>query len=381
MNHDTQVRLLSELIRLHHNKQPYLDDAVTGSPMTDYSDAERFERERQRIFHAVPRIVAHTSELAGDNAFLRRTVNGLPLLIARGDDNEIRVFLNVCRHRGTRLVDDPAGCRQRFSCPYHAWTWNNRGEFLNAPHFEAGFPGLDRAELGLRTLASESRHGFVWLIPEACTDPLDDYLQGLEHDLDWADTAGLTVHQSDVQTRQCNWKFVVEGGIEAYHFRVAHRDTIAQLFNDNLSSYACFGPHLRSVLPRSTLPALAAQAQGDWNIREHANVLYSIFPSTSLLVQSDHVVWIQLDPLAVDRTQLTVTTLKPAAGTAPDSYWDKHHGLSLTTLDEDFALAESIHTGLASGANQTLKFGRFEGALHRFNDTVRHYLSADARPG
>lgn len=374
MQHTTQVRLLSELIGLKDQQQAFLDDAPAQAPVSDYTDTGRFEQECNRIFRGVPRVVAHVSELAGDNAFLRRTINDWPLLIAKGDDGAVRIFLNVCRHRGTRLVDDHAGCRQRFSCPYHAWTWNNRGEFVNGPHFEAGFPGLDRAALGLKALRCEVRHGFVWLIPDDYDRTLETYLDGIDADLIWTGTANLTVHQSDVQIRHCNWKFIVEGGIEAYHFRVAHRNTIAKLFNDNLSSYECFGPHIRSVLPRSTLPQLQEQAESEWEIRAHANVLYSIFPSTSLLVQSDHVVWIRLEPEAVDRTRLTVTTLKPADTTAPDSYWDKHHGLSVTTLNEDFDLAESIHAGLASGANLALNFGRFEGALHRFNETVRARL-------
>lgn len=378
MQQSTQVRLLGELLGLHARQQPFLDDATASSPVTDYTDTQRFEQEQARIFRAVPRIVAHESELPVDGAFLRRSLNEWPLLIARGDDGAIRVFLNVCRHRGTRLVDDEAGCRQRFSCPYHAWTWNNRGEFVNGPHFEVGFSGVDRDDLGLKTLRSEVRHGFVWLVPDAHDGPLSSYLAGLEADLDWAGTADLRVHQRDEQTRACNWKFVVEGGIEAYHFRVAHRATIAKLFQDNLSSYTAFGPHLRSVLPRATLPNLTEQPEEMWNIRDHANVLYSIFPSTSLLVQSDHVVWIQLEPEAVDRTRLTVTTLKPADSAAPEGYWDKHHALSLTTLNEDFALAESIQAGLACGANRELRFGRFEGALHCFNETVRQHISRPA---
>ena len=91
-----------------------------------------------------------------------------------------------------------------------------------------------------------------------------------------------------------NWKILVEGGIEAYHFKVAHAKTIGPHFMDNLSSYRSFGPNLRSVLPRSTLTHLVEQPRQTWNLREHANLIYYFFPTSQLLVQQDHLVWIDL---------------------------------------------------------------------------------------
>lgn len=375
MNHTEEIALLEELLGLKDSKQLFLDDAPATNPVDDYLNQARFDQEQTRIFQSQPSILAHSSELDGEHSFLRRKANGLPLLITRGEDGQARIFLNVCRHRGTRLVDEDQGCKKRFSCPYHAWTWDNQGTFINAPHFETGFPGLKREDLGLKALPCVERHGFIWLLPDAQTD-LADFLGKLDAELAWAGTDGLVVHKSDVQVRQCNWKLLPEGGLEAYHFRVAHRNTIAPLFNDNLSSYQCLGPHMRSVLPRATITQLHEQAQDSWNIREHANVLYTLFPTSMFLVQSDHVIWIGLQPLAVDQTELRLVTLKPRESAKPQEYWDANHALTIKTLSEDFDLAESMQSGMASGANEVLNFGRFEGALQRFNDTVRSYLDA-----
>ena len=379
MDKATEIALLEELIGLKADEQLFTPDPQTSNAVTEYLDPAQFEREQANIFRAKPLIIAHSSELANANDFLRRQVSGRPLLITRDAEGELRVFLNVCRHRGTRLVDDEAGCKVRFSCPYHAWTWNNRGEFIGAPHFESGFPDLDRDQLGLKQLPALERHGFVWLLPDNANEngsvnsqaDLADYLGEMDKDLAWAGTADLVVHKTDVQTRHCNWKFIVEGGIESYHFRVAHRNSIAPLFNDNLSSYQCFGPHSRSVLPRSTITELADKPQSEWNIREHSNLLYNLFPSASLLVQSDHVIWISMEPINVGCSEVRMTTLKPRESQMPEIYWDKNHAFTVHTLNEDFDIGESIHSGLASGANTELHFGRFEGALHKFNETVR----------
>lgn len=374
MKHDTQVLLLEEVLGLKQRKQLFLDDQPTQSPVNAYLDADRFEREQQQLFRAMPSILAHTSEVAASNSFLRRSTQGLPLLILRDDDGVARVFLNVCRHRGTRLVDDHSGCKKRFSCPYHAWTWDSRGQFVAAPHFEAGFPDLDSAELGLKQIPSIERHGFIWLLPQERDINLPEFLGELDAELAWLEGENLTHHQTDEQLRQCNWKLLPEGGLEAYHFRIAHRNTIAKLFNDNLSSYQCLGPHIRSILPRSTIVELAEQERSTWHIRDHANVLYTVFPTSMFLVQSDHVIWIRVEPIGPEQTQLRLMTLKPKATDKPTEYWDANHDLTIKTLNEDFDLAESMQSGMRSGANETLRFGRFEGALAKFNETIRRHL-------
>jgi phenylpropionate dioxygenase-like ring-hydroxylating dioxygenase large terminal subunit len=99
-------------------------------------------------------------------------------------------------------------------------------------------------------------------------------------------------------------------------------------------------------------------------------VLYSLFPGSQFLVQEDHFVWIQGNPISADRTRLRLATVVPLASSAPEDYWQRHHTLTITTLEEDFVLGEGIQRGLDSGANTHLNFGRFEGALAHFNASV-----------
>ncbi len=186
------------------------------------------------------------------------------------------------------------------------------------------------------------------------------------------DAGSHVVFDTTTKAIAANWKRLVEGGIESYHFRVAHKDTIAGLFFDNLSSYRCFGRHMRSVLPRSSLNELRDRPEDSWDLSQHANVLYSLFPGSQFLVQEDHFVWIQSVPIAPDRTRLRLSTMIPQQANTVErqGYWRRNHLLTTTTLDEDFELGEGIQRGLASGANTHLNFGRFEGALVWFNRFV-----------
>ncbi|MEM9107234.1 MAG: SRPBCC family protein, partial [Pseudomonadota bacterium] len=204
--------------------------------------------------------------------------------------------------------------------------------------------------------------------------------------LEWLDLGAYDVHAADDKVWNCNWKVVVEGGLEAYHFRVAHRHTIGALFHDNLSTYRMLGKHIRSILARVTVDELVEVPRKEWKLRDHANVLYSLFPNSAWLVQSDHCVMIQFSPIAVDKTRIRCVTLRPKQdeplNEKQQKYWDKNHALTIKTLDEDFDLGEKIQAGLALGVNDNLTFGRFEGALGKFNEVVDEALgNAPAGPG
>ena len=384
MDRSTEIELLEELAGLRESSAFYLDDAVATSPVARYTCPERFARERQVLFRGLPAIVAHSSELTGPDSFLTRDFVGLPLLVTRDGAGAVHAFLNVCRHRGTRLVDAPSGGRRRFVCPYHAWTWDNRGALKGIPHGDAGFPGIDKDALGLRRLGCAEASGWIWVVADTDAAPdVDGFLGGLAADFAWLDAGNLKVVHEELREWAANWKILVEGGLESYHFRVAHKGTVGPFFQDNLSSYRQFGRHTRSILPRTRFDAMMAQPRDRWSLRRETNLVYTVVPSAQLLVQEDHVVWVQALPLAPGRTRVRIATLAPADFDPADGeaalHWRKNHEITVRTLAEDFAIGESIQSGLPSGANDELRFGRFEGALDRFNRIVERELDAASR--
>ena len=96
MTPDEDILLLQDLLRLKQAGKPFMDEAETRNPVSHYRDPVRFEQEQQAIFERLPTMLAHVSELPEPHSFLRRTANGRPLLLTRGETGEIRVFLNVC---------------------------------------------------------------------------------------------------------------------------------------------------------------------------------------------------------------------------------------------------------------------------------------------
>lgn len=381
MDRRTELELIDELLQLQASGTPFLDASVASSPVEHYIDEARFARERDMVLRRLPHAAAHTSELDGAGAFLRRDVHGLPILLTRDKQGTVHAFLNVCRHRGARLVEEAAGCAHRFTCPYHGWTYANSGRLVGAPHFDSGFDGIDRTQITLRPVPVYESFGFVWVVADpGGTFDFDAWLAPLARDLDGLDMAGMVIAAEDRMDSSANWKLLVEGGIESYHFRVTHRETIAPYFEDNLSTYRALGPHLRSILPRASMAALAQEAYENRHVRDHANMVYTLFPATQLLVQQDHVVWISQEPLDPGHTVLRIATLAPTGGPLTEGkagdHWRRNHAITVKTLEEDIRIGEGIQAGLASGANGHLLFGRFEGALDRFNRTVADHLAA-----
>lgn len=375
MERTTELQLIDELLELRENQQHYLDEATSYSPIDHYVSQSRFKDEQQKIFSTLPIVVAHHSEVASSGDFVKREVANRSLLVTRDSEGVARVFHNICRHRGTRLVDESQGCKHRFTCPYHAWTYSNQGDLLSAPHLQSGFPDLDKVTYGLKAIRSVERFGFIWMVlsDDAGVD-IDRYFEPIAKDAVALELDDLAIAADQTSVHQCNWKILVEGGIESYHFKVAHRKTIGPYFEDNLSTYQMLGSHMRSVLMRSSMHTLGSSDRNAWRLRDHANIIYTFFPLTQLLVQQDHVVWINSNPIGPDRTELRLVTLAPKSRLNEDEYWAKNHAITATTLAEDFAIGESIQSGLSSGANQVLTFGRFEGALKTFNDLVDSYL-------
>lgn len=382
MNRQTEIRLIKEIIGLAEQSTTHLDAAIAHSPIARYASPERFEREMAMCFRRRPVVAAQSSELESANSFLTKQFLGLPLLLVRDRQGKARAFLNVCRHRGAKLERSASGCKRIFSCPYHAWSWSSDGALKSVPQEDPGFPDLMRAERGLRQLPCAEAHGFLWIIanPETADIPdIDSWLSGLGTDLDWIDLSNHRIAAIEERDIYANWKVLMEGGMEAYHFRIAHRKTIGPYFPDNLLTYNTFGPHMRAILPRNSMPDLGDVPEAQWAIRDDANMVYTLLMNTQLLVQQDHVMWFHYEPVSESITHMRMATLVPrSAPVTPEmqAHWDKNQKITVTALMEDFELGEEIQSGFASRGNPSHLFGRFEGALNRFNLTVEEMLAS-----
>lgn len=204
------------------------------------------ELERERIFNRCWLYVGHEAEVETPGDYRRRTVAGRPLFFVRGKDNQVRVFLNTCPHRGSLLCRLDEGRASLFQCFYHAWTFDTDGELIGVPD-EAGYAGQpDRKEMGLKSPPRvDSYRGFVFVSFHPHIEDLSTFLAGAKEYIDLiADQseAGLRVSRgSNKYTVRSNWKLLIENGIDGYHLMPVHRtyfDYVSGLAQHETGEYA-----------------------------------------------------------------------------------------------------------------------------------------------
>jgi phenylpropionate dioxygenase-like ring-hydroxylating dioxygenase large terminal subunit len=380
MDRAKQIALLTQCLELARARQPFMTREETLVPVARYLDTQRFERERDRLFRRKMNVVAHGSQIASPGDFITREVVGTPVLLVRHADGSAKAFINVCRHRGATVELRDQGSCKRFVCPYHAWTYATDGSLVAVRHQE-GFPTLDLENTSLVELPCLEAGGLLWVCPDPRVEraPPDEATRQVIAELEWLGCAESSVIASETKLWNANWKLVVDGGLESYHFKVAHRNSIAGFFTDNTATFELLGDHVRSVLPRTSILELANQPESSWDIRRHTHLLYSIAPNASVLVQEGHLDLVLSTPVAVDRTRIEIATIAPDPG--PEGFSEKaeqfflaNHAFTKKTLDEDFTLAEQIQRGMHTGANEFFRFARFEGALTEWHDRLEAKL-------
>jgi phenylpropionate dioxygenase-like ring-hydroxylating dioxygenase large terminal subunit len=191
-------------------------------PYAWYADEDVFRREQERIFEHAWHYAGHAGEVAGRGSYFTTQVGRIPLVVIRGRDDELRCFVNVCRHRGFEVAQG-SGRRETLQCGYHAWTYDLDGSLRAAPRSDLE-PGFDKEELGLKP-AQVGRWGpFVFVNADADAPPLEETLGELP---ELVLEAGLDVDALAFNRRvefelEANWKIVSENFLECYHCQVAH---------------------------------------------------------------------------------------------------------------------------------------------------------------
>jgi methanesulfonate monooxygenase subunit alpha len=213
---------------------PFVDSRI-------YTDAGIFAEEMERIWRRTWLLVMHESELPEPFDFRTTTVAGEPVVVVRGDDGQVRAFLNVCPHRGALLVRQPAGSlRQaspsgspkRMTCMFHAWQYDTRGQCVSIPRRQAGYQErLECSDVALYALACEVRYGgFVWVNLDAAAPPLSEHVgaafDALSPHLDAEPLEVFHHHKAIVAT---NYKLWHGTNSEFYHDYMHHFNRVTSM--------------------------------------------------------------------------------------------------------------------------------------------------------
>jgi len=369
------AKQITKLIKMVEQGQG--DEADTSQLLnaSEYLDQARLDREKA-MFRRLPLLIAHSSELANVGDFVVRELDSRSWLLVRGDDGVARAFYNYCQHRGTKLVHESAGCKKRFTCPYHAWTYGVKGNLLGVPRADL-FPDLDKENRGLKSATLEETFGFLWLTQDAeHAVPMGSFLgPELSDEMTEMDLASYSVFFDKTRDLKANWKFPLFAFLEPYHINVLHKDSIGDYFVENVAHSERFGPHIRSFVPRKNILELADADLNDANFAEYVTPSNIYFPNICTIAHP---------------TSVSVISMFPG-DTPGDSHWRHmllvpnvpktdaeraHFQKTVDVLDgityekEDFWASEQIQEGINAGAIDELLLAKNEMMLKVFNDLV-----------
>lgn len=186
-----------------------------------------YAREVERIFRRSWLVVANVAELTEPGSYLVTDVPPLKasLLVVRGEDGQIRVFHNICRHRGDKLVRDVAGRRRAFTCHFHAWTFAPDGRLTGVTD-ATQFPGLNRDDYSLIPVRSEVWEDMVFVnFDPQPRETLAEWLGDIYTQYSGFSTGRVKIADHRVVLKT-NWNLAVNAFCEGYHNLYIHKNTV-----------------------------------------------------------------------------------------------------------------------------------------------------------
>ena len=403
MDQKLQVSILKDLLQQidsGRNKDAGVQYKV---PTSIYADPALAEQEWEHFFQNHPQMIGLSGDLPEPNSFLTLNDFGVPIIATRDKEGTFRAFLNVCRHRATRVETEPRGKRKLFVCPFHAWSYSTSGDLV-AIADKSDFGDVDTSCRGLTELPAVESAGLLFVHPkpdgeldvekllgtklhqELASIGFEDFVSGAEKTID----------------KKLNWKLANDTFGETYHFQKLHKDTLGQLFIGNNTHLEEFGRHHRFTTANLAIHEMRELPEEDWQIQKATFVGYHLFPNIQMFWSGDTVSLVRIYPdatnpgrsvsqvsiyftqeahaqaMAMDedaRKQAVADTYKFNEGAVRSPSIEASLEVFTSTIEyEDYVMGEYQQQAAESGLAGEAIFGRNEPVLHHFHRSYREAL-------
>ena len=360
------------------------DDPTLGSPLAPwtYTNPELFELEYEAFFLRRWQWVGHVSDVPDPGHYRATEIGRDSVCVIRDKAGALRAFLNVCRHRASRILTGEGQCRGVIRCPYHGWTYQLDGSLMAIPQDEF-FPGVERSDFGLREIALDVFHGllFVRVLGDGPSVAEQFGAAG-----DYFDNYGVTDYEKCydevTETWDVNWKVAWDNYLENYHIPVGHPGLFRLLIENDEYDEFTSGVSYGTFVLRDKLSKVAAE-------RRYQELFHHAF---SRIPTELHGKWVQfgvngnlgidLYPEMVDFFQ--VVPLGPEKTLIRNAYYGhrdptaKEQELRELNLrinqpvnDEDRELCTRVQLGLRSHDYSPGPLSQLETSVYRFHEMVR----------
>jgi choline monooxygenase len=365
-------RTVHEILHLYDPFTP-LERAST-IPAPWYRDARVEALERSSVFRATWQVAGRLDQVREKGHFFTADVAGEPIVVVRGDDEQLRAFYNVCRHHAAAVVPDAAGCAKQFRCPYHGWTYGIDGVLKGMVEFD-GVCDFDRAANGLVPIRLDTWENFAFVNLDARCRPLRDFLgavPGLVAPL--ALTKKLHYFDRRVYTLHCNWKVYVDNYLDGgYHVPHAHKglSSVIEYTKYTIENFE------RSCLQSSPLSSDANTDTGVGATRQGRAFYLWIYPNFMINAYEGVMDTNLVVPIGVDKCAVVFDYYFGDVSAAAEAHHRDSIAVSERVQDEDMAICDAVQRGLHSHAYVAGRLSvRREAGEHLFHRLLHADLTA-----
>ena len=352
-------------------------ESLMKMPIDAYTDPDRYKREVNRIFLELPMAAALSIEIPNAGDYKAMTVSDVPILLVRGKDKVVRAFLNVCRHRGSKLCPDGSGTSRVFSCPYHAWTYGHLGELVGRYGSDT-FGDIEAKEYGLTGLACEEQAGLIWTIlsPKKSFDA-GLWLGDFKTELESLQLDSWVLHEQR-ELPGPGWKVAMDGYLEAYHHQIVHGRTVGKHTVGNLLVLDTFGPHQLLTFARKSIGSLADIPRKNWEPMDHIRLIHSCFPNLSISgILGGQCLVSQIFPGPTPETTVTRQSILAAPSVDEESVKIFSKMTLEAVRDEDYKIGLDIQSSIHAGANDHFVFGKNEPAVQNYHKWISNFMESE----
>ena len=295
-------------------------EQARGLPNEAFTSDAFFALEQEALFPQTWVFAAPASDVPNPGDMKPIEVSGRSLILARGNDGKVRVFYNVCPHRGARLLIEPAHSRQTLTCPYHAWSYDLDGRLKGRPHYHGpdqhDRPGDRHASedpnrpclFGIR---AHTWHDWVFVNLNRKAPPFDDYVAPFVSRFEGFDVEQFKPAHYRRYEFDSNWKLTVENYCDFYHVFKVHPALHQMMAQDQRRAMEPDGAHLfngysfsssgRGLVVDEESPALP-MVEGLSDNLENAMVYGNLFPNVAINVYPTNLQFVLFEPLAPAKT-------------------------------------------------------------------------------
>lgn len=358
-------------------------EEATQLPGAAFTDPAVLDWERANFFARGWICAGHIEQVSGRGQFLKVEVADESVLVVGDDDGLPRAFLNTCRHRGARLVEEPEGRLRRLQCPYHAWSYGFDGSLRSAP-FTDGLTNFDPACFALHEVRLAVVEGLVLLDLSGDAPPPQEHIGDLARHMASYRLPELKRARKVVYDVGANWKAIAENYNECLHCPGVHPEL--NRLSHYLSGETYEGSGLwcggsmtlaEGVETMSTDGATHAR-KAISGVDERVILYFLIFPNTLVSLHPDYVMLHTMWPRAHDRTEVVCEWFfEPETMAEPGfdpsdavDFWDQVNR-------EDWHVCGLTQRGMGSRRYVPGRYTTQEGDVHVFDQMVAsRYLEA-----